>query len=654
VGERPFTLPRLRSSFASTREDNDMAEERSTRENPAQPKIVAKKAAILQRDGLLFKDLNGNGELDPYEDWRRPVEERVDDLLAQMILEEKAGLMVHPALGMAEGGALLEEPQTLEVSPGVRMPMGPATTEAIVHKQIRHVLTRSHERPEILAAWNNRLQELAEGSRLGIPVTISSDPRNGFQHDPNATSVRAGFFSQWPEPIGLAATRDEALVRQFGEIAAQEYRATGIRTALHPMADLATEPRWGRIVGTFGEDAGLAARWTAAYIEGFQGTDGLTATSVATMCKHFPGGGPQREGLDPHNEYGQEQVYPGNHFEYHLIPFQAAIEAKTAQMMPYYGIPVDMTSENVGMGYNADILTGLLREHMGFDGVICTDWGITSRMAWGVEDLTVEQRYKKAIEAGVDQFGGDHTPEIIVNLVQSGELAEARIDASVRRLLRTKFELGLFENPYVDPEQAKAIVGNPEFQAVADLAQRKSIVLLKNQATSHGRTLPLSQGTKIYVEGFDPSIAAGYGTVVDRLGAADVALLRVQTPFETGPGFFGRIHQGNLAFWGEALQHLQDVMRAKPTVIDVYLDRPAVIPELAQEAAALLGSFGASDRALLDVLFGRFAPSGKLPFELPSSMEAVERQKEDVPYDSDDPLYEFGFGLSYDDSTVLR
>jgi beta-glucosidase len=372
------------------------------------------------------------------------------------------------------------------------------------------------------------------------------------------------------------------------------------------------------------------------------------------MCKHFPGGGPQRDGLDPHNEYGKEQVYPGDHFEYHLIPFKAAIQAGTAQMMPYYGIPVNVTSENVGMGYNREILTGLLREQLGFDGVICTDWGITSRMVWGVEDLTVEQRYRKAIQAGVDQFGGDYTPEIIVERVTQGELAESRIDESVRRLLRDKFKLGLFENPYVDAEGAQAIVGNAEFQAAADVAQRKSIVLLKNQATEGGTTLPLRPGARLYVEGIDPSIAAEYGAVVDRVEAADVAILRVVTPFETGPGFFGRVHHGNLAFRGEALQHLQDVMRAVPTVIDVYLDRPAVIPELAQGAAALLGSFGASDRALLDVLFGRFAPSGKLPFELPSSMEAVERQKEDLPYDSKDPLFEFGFGLSYENSHVAH
>lgn len=611
----------------------------------SQPEIVARNVPLLEIDGLQFKDLNKNGRLDAYEDWRRPVEERVDDLLSQMTLEEKAGLMVHPGLGMGEKGSLLEEPPTFPLIPDVPVVRRPATTEAILDKHIRHVLTRSSEPPHILATWNNNLQELAERSRLGIPVTISSDPRNGFRHDPNATSIRAGAFSQWPEPTGLAATRDADLVEQFGAIAAQEYRATGIRTALHPMADLATEPRWGRIVGTFGEDAELSAELTAAYIRGFQGEGGLNPNSVATMTKHFPGGGPQLKGLDPHHDYGKEQVYPGNNFDYHLIPFKAAIEAKTAQMMPYYGIPMDVTSENVGMGFNKNILTDLLREELGFDGVICTDWLITSRMPWGVEDLGVEERYKKALEAGADQFGGDHTPEIIVTLVRNGEISEACIDESVRRLLRDKFRLGLFENPYVDPERAKKIVGNDKFQAVADLAQRKSIVLLKNKGTDGGKTLPLSSETKIYVENINPVVAAEYGVVVEELADADVAILRVNAPFETGPGFFSFIHHGNLAFRGEELEHLQHIMRTKPTIISIYLDRPAVIPEIAQHAAAMLGTFGASDQALLDIVFGKFIPTGKLPFELPSSMEAVEKQKEDVPHDSENPLFEFGFGL---------
>jgi beta-glucosidase len=613
----------------------------------SQPELGVRPATILEVDGLQFKDLNRNGALDPYEDWRRPIEERVEDLLSRMNLGEKAGLMMHPALGMGEGGTLREEPLVFRLGPDAQITMGPPTTEAILIKHIRHVLTRSSEAAEIQATWNNRLQALAEGSRLGIPVTISSDPRHGFEHDPTATSVRAGAFSQWPEPLGLAATRDTDLVRQFGAIAAQEYRAVGIRTALHPMADLATEPRWGRISGTFGEDAELAAELVRAYIEGFQGEEGPGPEGVATMCKHFPGGGPQREGLDPHHDIGKEQIYPGDNFDYHLIPFRAAIEAGTAQMMPYYGIPVGITGEDVGMGFNKEIITGLLREKLEFEGVICTDWGITTRVPWGVEELTVEERYRKALEAGVDQFGGDHTPAIIVDLLRKGEVSEDRVDQSVRRLLRDKFRLGLFENPYVDPERAREIVGNDEFQAVADLAQRRSIVLLSNRAAGEGRALPLKEGTRLVVEGMDSATAAEYTNVVGGLEDAEVVVLRMKAPSERGPGFFGFIPQGSLAFRGEELAHLQRIMRAKPTVVTIDLDRPAVIPEIVEEAVAVLGTFGAGDEALLDILFGRCAPTGKLPFELPSSMEAVERQKEDLPHDSEDPLFEFGFGLTY-------
>ena len=224
-------------------------------------------------------------------------------------------------------------------------------------------------------------------------------------------------FSDWPEAPGLAAIGDEALVEQFADIARQEYLAVGLRAALHPMADLATEPRWARVNGTFGEDNQLAARLTAAYIRGFQGAE-LGARSVACMAKHFPGGGPQKDGEDPHFGYGREQVYPGEHFDYHLPPFQAAIDAGIAMIMPYYGMPVDTEYEPVGFAFNKGVITGLLREEFGFDGVVCTDWGpltdahvagtVFPARAWGVEQLSLEERTLKALEAGVDQFGGEH------------------------------------------------------------------------------------------------------------------------------------------------------------------------------------------------------------------------------------------------------
>jgi beta-glucosidase len=608
---------------------------------------------MLTEDGFSYRDLNENGRLDLYEDSRRPIEERVEDLLSQMTLEEKAGMMFHTMIGMNEDGSLLEEIG----------PMNPAaTSDLLAERFMNHFNVYAVAEPRQMAEWYNRLQELAEHTRLGIPVTISSDPRHAFSKDPGesilTSNMLTGGFSQWPEPIGLAATRDPALVKEFGDIARQEYLAVGIRVALHPMADLATEPRWARIQGTFGEDAELASQIVSAYIEGFQG-ETLGPESVACMTKHFPGGGPQKDGEDPHFSYGKEQVYPGDNFDYHLLPFEAAFEAGTAQIMPYYGMPVGLAVEEVGFGFNKDVITGLLRGKYGFDGVVCTDWTLLTPVeamgrelieakCWGVEDLSVAERAGKAIDAGVNQFGGEACPEVIVDLVRSGLIQDARIDESVRRLLRDKFRLGLFDDPYVDPETAERVVGNDAFRRAGEIAQRRSIVLLKNAETHDDRFLPIRGRPNIYVENLDPGVAGEYGQVVESVEDADVAILRLSAPFEPREGFLERyFNAGDLDFKDEEKASILDVLGKVPTVVDIYLERPAVIPEIADRSAGLLADFGACDAAVLDVIFGRFTPSGKLPFEMPSSMDAVRRQKEDVPYDSEDPLFPFGHGLTY-------
>jgi beta-glucosidase len=603
---------------------------------------------IQTPNGSVFRDLNKNGRLDPYEDSRRPLDERVEDLLAQMTLEEKAGLMFHTIAGVNPNGSL---------NPPSDGPFRTAISELVVERLMNHFNVHALPEPRLAAIWHNRVQELAESTRLGIPVTISSDPRHAFSNNP-ATSFRAGAFSQWPEPIGLAATGDAALVEQFGDIARQEYLALGIRVALHPMADLATEPRWARINGTFGEHAELSARLTAAYIRGFQGPT-LGPQSVACMTKHFPGGGPQKDGEDPHFPYGREQVYPGNNFDYHLIPFAAAFAAGTAQIMPYYGMPIRTPYEEVAFGFNKDVITGLLRQQYGFDGVVCTDWGlltdneiagqIMQARAWGVEHLSRPERVKKALDAGVDQFGGEACPEVVVALVRSGQIAEARIDESVRRLLRDKFRLGLFDNPYVDPDAAAQIVGSAPFKAAGELAQRKAIVLLKNGAIHAHPTLPLHGRLKLYIEQIDSDVAAQYGEVVANVEQADLAILRLQAPFEPREGNFleRMFHAGDLDFKEPEKHRILSILQKVPTIIDIYMDRPAVIPEIADGSAALLANFGASDAAVLDVIFGRFIPSARLPFELPSSMAAVRGQKEDMPFDSENPLFPFGHGLTY-------
>jgi len=603
---------------------------------------------LRTEDGMTYRDLNKNGRLDPYEDPRRSIEERVEDLLAQMTIEEKAGLMFHTIAGMSPDGSLAPPSQGFTRT---------SITEMVTERLMSHFNLHALAEPRLAVEWHNRVQALAEDTRLGIPVTFSSDPRHAFSNNPLA-SMRAGRFSQWPEPLGLAAIDDPELTQAFADMARQEYLAVGIRVALHPMADLATEPRWGRIAGTFGEDAALAARMLGAYIRGFQGPS-LGPESVACMTKHFPGGGPQKDGDDPHFRYGKEQVYPGGQFDYHLIPFEAAFEAGTSQIMPYYGQPIGTQYEEVGFGFNRGIITGLLREKYGFDGIVCTDWGLLTPLviegrtvmdarAWGVEELSVAQRAQKALEAGVDQFGGEACPEVIVGLVRDGLVSEERIDVSARRLLRVKFVLGLFDDPYLDPEAAERIVGHPSFREAGARAQRRSIVLLKNGPAPDDTTLPLPGGLRLYVENVAPEAAREYGEVVDAVDQADVAILRLDTPFETrGEGFERMFHRGDLSFPGEERARILALMAQVPTIVDIHLDRPAVIPEIAARSAALLADFGASDGAVLDVIFGRFSPSGKLPFELPSSMEAVERQKEDVPYDSKEPLYPFGYGLTY-------
>jgi beta-glucosidase len=601
-------------------------------------------APVRIEGGFTYRDLNKNGRLDPYEDSRLPLEARVEDLLGQMTLEEKAGLMFHTMIGMKEDGGLTESSGVFSL---------PATPELVIEHRLNHFNVLEITLPELTAAWHNRLQKLAERTRLGIPVSLSSDPRHSFNQN-LAANMRTEHFSQWPEPVGLAASGDPALAHQFGDLARQEYLAVGIRIALHPMADLATEPRWCRVNGTFGEDADLSARMTAAYIRGFQG-ETIGPHSVACMTKHFPGGGPQKEGEDAHFEYGKEQVYPGDNFDYHLRPFEAAFEAGTAMIMPYYGQPVGLELEEVGFAFNKQIISGLLRGKYGFDGVVCTDWmqlhgvqvlgkEIVCAKGWGVEHLSPSERALKALEAGVDQFGGESCPELIVELVRAGKVSQSRIDESARRILRDKFRLGLFDNPYVDVKAAGSICGKAEFRLAGELAQRRAMVLLKNQ----DGILPLQKGLNMYAENIQPELLSRYGKVVATPAEADLVILRLKAPFQKRKGLVeGMFHAGDLDFKSPEKERLLSILEQAPAIVDIYLERPAVIPEIAEKCQGLLADFGASDEAVLAVIFGEFTPTGKLPFELPSSMEAVRQQKEDLPYDSEAPLFPFGYGLTY-------
>jgi len=568
-----------------------------------------------------------------------PVDERVQLLLDAMTIEEKAGLFFHTMIAIGD----LEEPNPVFATPSAREFL---ETKRMTHFNLLGAAPTGRE----IAAWQNALQRLAASTRLGIPVTLSTDPRHSFSENPGA-SILAGPFSQWPETLGLAATRDEELVERFADIARQEYTAVGLRVALHPQVDLATEPRWARQTATFGEDAELSGRLGAAYIRGFQGA-AFGPGSVSTMTKHFPGGGPQKDGEDPHFPYGREQVYPGGEFELHLKPFEDALAAGTRQMMPYYGMPVGTEYEEVGFGFNRSVITGLLRERYGFDGLVCTDWGLINdseifgqpfpARAWGVEDLTPRERMKKVLDAGADQFGGEADPELLLALIADGEITEERIDVSARRILREKFELGLFEDPFVDEDAADEVVGRADFRAAGETAQRASITVLTNDGT-----LPFARGLKLYVEGVDAEVAASFGEVVATPDEADLAVIRLQAPFEERATMFENFfHAGSLDFADDVVAHVREVAAAVPTVVDVLADRPPILTPITDAAAAVTVNWGASGAALLDVLSGAVAAQGKLPFDLPRSMAAVEASRPDVPFDTADPLFGFGHGLS--------
>ncbi|MEU9250972.1 glycoside hydrolase family 3 N-terminal domain-containing protein [Streptomyces sp. NPDC048270] len=582
-----------------------------------------------------------------YKDASLPLDRRVEDLLSRMTLEEKAGQLFHSMLMMNADGSPVTE------TDGSMLPF--TTPELIGDRLLTHFnLLGSHGARE-MARWQNAVQEMAAATRLGIPVTLSTDPRHAFTDNVGA-SFNSGAFSAWPEALGLAAIGDPELVFRFADTVRREYLAVGFRVALHPQIDLASEPRWARQTGTFGSDARLTAELVRAYVRGLQGPE-LGPASVSAMVKHFPGGGPQKDGEDPHFAHGKEQVYPGGMREHHLEPFRAAVAAGCAQMMPYYGQPIGTDWEEVGFGFNKGVVTGLLREELGFEGVVCTDWGLLTdssifgqthpARAWGLEHLGVAERAARALDAGCDQFGGEQCPEVVVELVRSGRVAESRVDASVRRLLREKFRLGLFENPYVDPDAAQETVGRADFTALGAAAQRRSLTVLTNPE----RFIPLSAKSepphKLYVRNVDEAVAAQYGEVVADPAAADLAVLRLRTPYEPRENIFESFfHSGSLAFPEPELAGILALLDQVPTLVCINLERAAVIPEIAARAAALIADYGASDAALLDVAFGRAVPEGRLPFELPRSMEAVEASRPDVPNDTEDPVFAHGHGLS--------
>ncbi|MBV45524.1 MAG: beta-glucosidase [Rhodobiaceae bacterium] len=608
---------------------------------------------VIAKENDEYRDLNGNGHVDLYEDHNVSSSERVEDLLSKMTLEEKAGQMFHPPISL-QGGLISK---IMNLASG----RADSTESLILEKHISHFNLYGSPNPLELAEKLNFLQRVSEKTRLGIPLTISSDPIHEVPRGGGIAAFSLKGFSKWPSQLGFASIRDPKIIKEFSEIASKEYLAVGIRTALHPMSDLATDPRWARNFGTFGSNADLSSDLTKAYMEGFQGNI-INNESVLTMVKHFPGGGPQEDGLDPHLYSGRNQVYPGDNFDYHLKPFKTAIDNGLKVIMPYYGIPVDQTSENVAMAYNKDILTNLLREKMGFEGIICTDWGVISGRHWGVDELSIKERYKKSILAGVDQYGGESSPEYIINLVREGVISEERIDCSVKKILINKFELGLFDNPFVDESNADTVVGTESHVVKGLEAQRKSIVLLNNRITEEKAMLPIKKMNRIFSDGFNVEILERYCEIVQKPEDADYILLQLGTVFNGNqPSGIDRpidnflssmFPNSDLNFNEEILSKVRKYASIGNLITVVDLNRPAILEEINSLSQGLIGVFGVLDETVLDVVFGDFNPSGKLPFDIPSSMKEVEEQKSDVPDDTLNPTFKYGHGLSYSENKI--
>ncbi len=679
---------------------------------------------LLTINGLAFKDLNKNGKLDKFEDWRLPAEVRAKDLATKLSVEEIAGLMLysaHQSIPARAGGYFAGTYNGKPFTKGETDPtdLTDQQKKFLQEDNLRHVLLTTVQSPEIAAQWNNKLQAFCESVGKGIPANNSTDPRHGTRARAEYDAASGGEISMWPSSLGLAATFDPTLTEKFGKIAAAEYRALGITTALSPQVDIATEPRWARFNGTFGESPLLSAAMAQAYCDGFQSPNWGTK-SVNAMVKHWPGGGSGEAGRDAHYANGKYAVYPGNNFEAHFIPFtKGAFKLKgqtkmASAVMPYYTISWNQdkkNGENVGNSYNKYIINDLLRTKYKYDGVVCTDWSITKPhnvmdsfvdgKPWGIENLTEAERHYKALIAGVDQFGGNNDAKPVLEAYKMGvkEMGEtkmrARMEQSAVRLLQNIFRVGVFENPYLDPQETKAIVGKPEYMKAGYETQLKSVVLLKNQ----GNILPINTQKTVYIPkrfvaasrnflGMETpatteypvslDLAKKYFKVTDNPDEADFAFVAITNPTATigydkedlkngGNGYFpislqyadytatearetsiaggdplesskNRSYKNKITKTAnvtdvQLIEETKAKMKGKPVIISVNSTNPMVFSEIEKSASAILLNFGVQDQAIFDIISGKSEPSARLPMQMPADMKTVEKQAEDVPFD---------------------
>ena len=627
-------------------------------EDYEQPTLNPHVKNIIEQDGYQFIDLNGNGALDKYEDWRLDAETRADDLVSQMTVREKIAQMQHPTFLPRSDGKI---PSYLEKW---------CNTEGI-----GMLLIRELNSVEAAATTMNTIQEYAEGSRLGVPVLVSMDSVHGLSYVTGATVT--------PHNLALAATRDEELVTELAEVARDEHIAIGVRMTLSPEADIASEPRWGRVMETFGEDPELVTQMVTAQVVAFQnGTEGLNTDSIVACMKHFPGAGPQMDGKDTSPIISSEET-----LQTHLKPYYAALDVNVASIMPYYSVPLALDMENSAIGSKAT-LQDLLRDEMGFTGIIQTDWG----MIWAIQEalgtMTGEEiSDEEAILIGVTQsrvdgIGGESIRLIdyMEQYTQEGKIDEAILDAAAKRIVKVKFEMGVFENPYCDVEYAVSFVGNEESQKLNLEAAEKAMTLLKNDGT-----LPLDPNAEQTILVCGPragdmdSLVGGWSSAQEGLTIADAleAYAGENTTVIYEPEDTGRIIElakdadvivvsvGEPSYqhdppWGydtlEITSSQQEILDAavasgKPVVTVVTGGRPYILTWCDENTNAILEAYYPGSQggiAIAETLYGMNNPTGKTPMQFPRDMESVNNQEGDVSFDLENPLYDYGYGLSYE------
>ncbi|MFR9776153.1 glycoside hydrolase family 3 C-terminal domain-containing protein, partial [Micromonospora sp. MS34] len=535
------------------------------------------------------RDLNRNGAIEPYENWRLPVETRVDDLLSRMTAEEKAYQMFYNAQAYPRSG----------------WHFGPAQAQDL-HNQL-------------LAS---------SGTRLGIPFVSAGDTIHGYQ-------------TSYPMQSALAAAKNYALDYRLGDMQRREQLEVGTRGVLGPLAEVGTKVIYPRIQEGNGENAQVAAAQVRALVAGLQGGPELNPNSVLATVKHWPGEGAGGEALI---------VYDGVTIKYHMIPFRAAMEAGAVNIMPGYAGSSYLDPGGPGAGDSAPILA-YLRQNLGYQGLITTDW-------------LPSGSWVGAANAGSDVMGGADPGAAGFSIATFvANVPASRIDDAVRRVLWLKFQLGIFENPYGDPVNGPYRFHQPAYAALANQASREAMTLLKND----GAVLPirLNPGDNIVVAGpraadtaaccvWTSFFHAEYGsqTLLDAIRTR-ATQSGVNVYADDGPNpklavvAVGEASYTHATNWPKEQPYLPPDQlaviqnfrsRGIPVVVALVLPRPYVITEWRDLASAIVVTYRGGEEmgpALAGLLFGDYAPSGKLPWQLPRSLDQVLRPGgTDVPADA--------------------